>query len=188
MRKLAKLAAAAMVALPLMGFAATGSAQAADVSFSISVGDDPRYIEYDRGIYGYRYGRSAVLPGYVVRDYLRRDFYRVSGVDRRGDIYVARGVDWRGRDVRIVASAYTGQIIDVDYIRWNGRSWRASARWNDWRDAHRREAWRHYHRDDRGGWHHDGRHDDHRDGHRDNNRRNDRRDNDRDGNWRGNGR
>jgi hypothetical protein len=158
MRKLAKFAAAAVVALPLMGFAATGTAQAADVSFSVSVGDDGRYVHYDRSTYGYRYGRNWVLPGYVVRSYLQRDFDRVSRLDRRGDVYVARALDWRGRDVRIVASAYTGQVIDVDYVRWNGREWRAWARWNDWRDGRgwkdrdhhdRRDSDRHDRRDDR---------------------------------------
>lgn len=151
MRKLTKLAAAAMVALPLMGFAAAGSAQAADVAFSVSVGyDDPRYIPYDRVVSGYRYGRHAVLPGYVVRSYLEHDFNRVSGLDRRGDVYVARARDWRGRDVRIVASAYTGQVIDVDYIRWNGRGWRAEARWNDWRDGRGHRGWNDRH--DRRDW------------------------------------
>jgi hypothetical protein len=154
MRKLTQLAAAAMVALPLMGFAATGTAQAADVAFSISVGyDDPRYIPYDRGINGYRYGRNAILPGYVVRGWLERDFNRVSGLDRRGDVYIARGRDWRGRDVRIVASAYTGQVIDVDLIRWNGRNWNAWARANDWRKDHRGPNIRaHNDRNDRRDW------------------------------------
>ena len=124
MRTITKFAAALAVAVPLL--AATGTAQARDTaSWSITIGSGYR----DNG---YHYGhRQRVLPPNVVRSWLKRSYYKVSRLNRRGDVYVARAEDRRGRDIRITADAYTGRVIDVDYIRrdrdhdrdhWHGRN------------------------------------------------------------------
>lgn len=125
MRAFTKFAAALAVAVPLM--AATGTAQARDSSsWSITIGSGGYYHDN-----GYRYGhRYRVLPPNVVRNYLQRSYYEVSRLDRRGDVYVARAEDRRGRDIRITADAYTGRVIDVDYIRRD----RDRDRWDDRHD------------------------------------------------------
>ena len=114
MRTFTKLAAALAVAVPLM--AATGTAQARDTtSWSVTIGSGYDSARYG---YGYDYGhRYRALPPHVVRSYLQRSYYEVSRLDRRGDVYIARAEDRRGRDIRITADAYTGRVIDVDYIR-----------------------------------------------------------------------
>ncbi|MCC6919407.1 MAG: hypothetical protein IT548_09390 [Alphaproteobacteria bacterium] len=143
MRKLAKIAAATALALPLMGM--TASAQAADITFGVTAGTyDPDYVRYDDGYYrsGYHaYGeRYRALPPRVVRSYLRQSYREVSMLDRRGDVYVARAEDMRGRDLRITASAYTGQVIDVDYVsngdRWDDRRDRKVEKRLNWLDDH----------------------------------------------------
>jgi len=60
----------------------------------------------------------------------QRSYYEVSRLDRRGDVYIARAEDRRGRDIRITADAYTGRVIDVDYIRRD----RDRDRWDDRHD------------------------------------------------------
>jgi len=127
MRKFAKIAAAAAVALPLIGIAGASSAQAADrVTFGVTVGTyDPYTVRYDRGYYtnGYYYNRAA-LPPQVMAGYLRTNFYNVRNLDRRGDVYVAAAADRYGRHVRVTANAYTGQVIDIDVLgesKWEKR-------------------------------------------------------------------
>lgn len=141
MRKFAKIAAAAAVALPLLGIAGASSAQAADVTFGVTVGNgyNPYGVRYDRGYYN----RYAALPPQVMLGYLRTNFYNVHTLDRRGDIYVARAYDRYGRQVRLTANAYTGQVIDVDIERskWerkmdrrddhDGRDWDGDGRDRD---------------------------------------------------------
>ena len=123
MLTLKKLAAALAVAVPLM--AATGTAQARDTtSWSVTIGSGDHVRHGDRYGYGYR---DRVLPPQVVRNHLKRTYYEVSRLDRRGDVYIARAEDRRGRDIRITADAYTGRVIDVDYIRRDrdrDRRWR----------------------------------------------------------------
>lgn len=118
MRTFTKLAAALAVAVPLM--AATGTAQARDgFDFSITIGSG-----HHNGGYGYGYGHHRrVVPPHVVRDWLEHNYYGVSRLRLRGDVYVARAEDHRGRDLRITIDAYTGRLIDVDYVR-RGRHWR----------------------------------------------------------------
>jgi hypothetical protein len=124
MRTFTKFAAALAVAVPLM--AATGTAQARDTSsWSITIGSG-----YQDARYGYGHQRR-VLPPQVVRNYLQRSYREVSRLDRRGDVYVARAEDRRGRDIRITADAYTGRVVDVQYTR------RDNDRWDDRRDNHR---------------------------------------------------
>lgn len=127
MRTFTKLAAALAVAVPLM--AATGTAQARDTtSWSVTIGSGYDSARYG---YGYDYGhRYRALPPHVVRSYLQRSYYEVSRLDRRGDVYIARAEDRRGRDIRITADAYTGRVIDVDYIRRD----RDRDRWDDRHD------------------------------------------------------
>ena len=127
MRTFPKLAAALAVAVPLM--AATGTAQARDTpSWSVTIGSGYDSARYG---YGYDYGhRYRALPPHVVRSYLQRSYYEVSRLDRRGDVYIARAEDRRGRDIRITADAYTGRVIDVDYIRRD----RDRDRWDDRHD------------------------------------------------------
>lgn len=118
MRTFTKIAAALAVAVPLM--AATGTAQARDTSsWSITIGSGNHggYGYHDTG-YGYGYGhRKRLLPPHIVRGWLQQSYYEVSRLTRRGDVYIARAEDRRGRDIRITADAYTGRVIDVDYIR-----------------------------------------------------------------------
>jgi len=132
MRTFTKLAAALAVAVPLM--AATGTAQARDTtSWSITIGSGYDNARYGHGYgYGYGYGHNyRVLPPHVVRSYLQRSYYEVSRLDRRGDVYIARAEDRRGRDIRITADAYTGRVIDVDYLRRDRDRWddRNDRRW-----------------------------------------------------------
>lgn len=123
MRTFTKLAAALAVAVPLM--AATGTAQARDTtSWSVTIGSGYTDARYG---HDYRY-RDRALPPQVVRSHLQRSYYEVSRLDRRGDVYVARAEDRRGRDIRITADAYTGRVIDVHYTR------RDNDRWDDRRD------------------------------------------------------
>ncbi len=133
MRTFTKFAAALAVAVPLL--AATGTAQARDTSsWSITIGSGYTDARHGYG-YGYGYGhRQRILPPQVVRSYLQRSYYEVSRLDRRGDVYVARAEDRRGRDIRITADAYTGRVIDVDYIRRD--------RDRDRRDDRRDRRWR----------------------------------------------
>jgi len=109
--------------------AATGTAQARDTtSWSVTIGSGYDNARYG---YGYDYGhRYRALPPHVVRSYLQRSYYEVSRLDRRGDVYIARAEDRRGRDIRITADAYTGRVIDVDYIRRD----RDRDRWDDRHD------------------------------------------------------
>ena len=127
MRSFTKFAAALAVAVPLL--AATGTAQARDTtSWSVTIGSG--YTEARHG-YGHGHGyRQRVLPPQVVRNHLKRTYYEVSRLDRRGDVYIARAEDRRGRDIRITADAYTGRVIDVDYIRRD----RDRDRWDDRHD------------------------------------------------------
>ncbi len=123
MRTIKMLAAAIAVAVPLM--AATGTAQARDTtSWSVTIGSGYTDARWGHG-YGYR---DRVLPPQVIRNHLRRSYYEVSRPERRGDVYIARAEDRRGRDLRIVADAYTGQVLNVDYLR------RDRDRWDDRRD------------------------------------------------------
>jgi hypothetical protein len=133
MRSLTKLAAALAVTLPLIG-AGVGTAQARDsVGLTVTIGSHG----YGHGNgYGYGYGpryHRAIPPG-IIRDSLARQYYEVSRPDRRGDVYVARAEDRRGRDLRITVNAYTGEIIDVDYARRDRD--RHDGRWN------RQNSWR----------------------------------------------
>lgn len=137
MRTFTKIAAALAVAVPLM--AATGTAQARDTtSWSVTIGSgytDVRHghnhgYGHDRG-----YQKQRILAPHVVRGYLQRHYREVSRLDRRGDVYVARAEDRRGRDIRITADAYTGRVLDVHYTR------RDNDRWDDRRDRDRRN-WR----------------------------------------------
>ncbi len=115
MRNSVKLAAAFAMALPLMGFAAAGTAQARDnVSVTLSFGAQP--VHYD----GHRngYGRHAsALPPRAVRQHLRNYYREVSQPERRGDVYVARAEDRNGRDIRVTVNAYTGEVIHAQYTR-----------------------------------------------------------------------
>lgn len=130
MRTFTKLAAALAVAVPLM--AATGTAQARDTaSWSVTIGSGG-YTNPGYG-YGYGYGHRPaprVIPPNVVRNWLQRSYREVSYPDRRGDVYVARAEDRRGRDIRITADAYTGRVLDVQYTR------RDRDRWDDRHDRH----------------------------------------------------
>lgn len=137
MRMFTKIAAAAALAIPMV--AASGTAQARDtVGFSITLGS-PGY-ETVR----YRGDRYRVLPAHVVRDNIRRQYREVSRLDRRGDVYVARAEDSRGRDLIVTASVYTGQIVDVSYTR------RDNDRRDDRRDRWKGEDGRWYYNDERG--------------------------------------
>ena len=143
MRSLTKLAAALAVALPLIG--AAGTAQARD-SVSIIVGVQP--IQWGGWNRHERHDRYRALPPGIIRSYMRQHYREVSRPERRGDIYVARGEDSRGRDLRITADAYSGRILDVQYTRrdrdrWDDRQDRREDRWED-----RREDRRDYRRDE----------------------------------------
>jgi hypothetical protein len=153
MRRIAKLAAAIAVALPIMGFASAGTAQARDgVSFSVTVGTEN--VRYGNDHYRDRY---RPLPPRVVRRHLSAYYHEVSRLERRGDVYVARAEDDRGRALRITADAYTGRVIDVRYIRrdrdrwrdrherWDDRDDRGHDRDYDRRDRHRDRSDRDYH-------------------------------------------
>ncbi|MCC6919406.1 MAG: hypothetical protein IT548_09385 [Alphaproteobacteria bacterium] len=165
MRKLTKFAAAAALALPLLGFAST-SAEAADVSFGLTVvspGAD--YVRYrGEGYRGGHYGRDRYMPAHVVRRDLERAYRRVDTFDRSGSLYVARVQDWNGRTLRVAVSAYDGRVVESDYIRWNGYEWKRVERWNerraDWRDRDDRRDRDDHRRDD--GWRNGG-YDDYRD-------------------------
>ena len=65
--------------------------------------DRDRYDEYDRGI-GPRQARR-IARGAGMDD--------VFDVDRRGRVWVVRGEDRRGRDMRVTISARNGDVIDV---------------------------------------------------------------------------
>lgn len=136
MRTLTKFAAALAVALPLIG--AAGTAQARDVSIIVST-DGYQQVRwgdrYDRG------ERYRALPPGVVRSYMRQHYREVSRPERRGDVYVARGEDNRGRDLRITADAYSGRILDVAYTR------RDRDRWDDRQDRREDRYERRYQRD-----------------------------------------
>lgn len=143
MRMFTKLAAAAALAIPMI--AASGTAQARDqVGFTFTIGTT-HSGGYDN--VHYRGDRYRILPPGVVRDNIRRHYREVSRLDRRGDVYVARAEDHRGRDLIVTASVYSGQILDVRYTRYD----------NDRRDD-RRDRW-----DDHRGHDHDRRDDDRRD-------------------------
>lgn len=133
MRTLTKLAAAFAVALPLIG-AGVGTAEARDsVTFGVTVGSG---YGYGDGYYGRGYGRHRTVPPGIIRDQLSRTYYEVSPLDRRGDVYVARAEDRRGRDLRITVNAYTGDIIDVSYTRHDRDRW--DDRRDRWEDHHGR--------------------------------------------------
>lgn len=69
--------------------------------------DRDRYNEYDREIgprQARRIARSAGMDD-------------VFDVDRRGRVWVVRGEDHRGRDMRVTISVRNGDIVDVRRIR-----------------------------------------------------------------------
>jgi hypothetical protein len=45
----------------------------------------------------------------------RQGFHRIRAIDVRGDRYVADARDGYGRPVRVVGSAYTGEVLNVRY-------------------------------------------------------------------------
>jgi hypothetical protein len=65
--------------------------------------DRDRYDQYDRGI-GPRQARR-IARGAGMDD--------VFDVDRRGRVWVVRGEDRRGRDMRVTISIRTGEVVDV---------------------------------------------------------------------------
>lgn len=143
MRTFTKLAAALAVAVPLI--AVSGTAQARDsVGFSVTIGT-PNYASgyYDQVRY-----RDRILPPGVIRQNLRASYREVSRPERRGDVYIARAEDHRGRDLLITVNAYNGRVLDVRYTRYdNDRRDDRRDRWDDRND--RRDGW--YDRD--GNWH-----------------------------------
>ncbi len=152
MRHITRFAAALALAVPL--FAVSGTAQARDsFGFSVTIGSPGIH-----GGYGYHGpARYRILPPHVIRATLRASYREVSRPERRGDVYIARAEDRRGKDLIITVNAYTGRVIDVRYAR-RGRH---DGHHGHWKDRH----------DDR--W--DDRRDD-RDGDRDGDWRGDRRD------------
>ncbi len=61
------------------------------------------------------------LPRRVIRRILRhRGFYGIEFIDRRGDRYVARAYDRRGRYVRVAFDAYSGELIRKKYLSAGG--------------------------------------------------------------------
>lgn len=134
MRTLTKLAAAFAVALPLIG-AGVGTAEARS-SITVTVGSG-----YNNG-YGYGYDQARyhrVLPPRYIRASLEQYYDNVSRPDRRGDVYVARAEDRRGRDIRITVNAYTGAVIDVAYTRHDRD--RGDDRHDRWDDRHDRDGY-----------------------------------------------
>ena len=142
MRSLTKILAAVAVALPLIG--AAGTAQARDyVTFGVTVVPQEARWGNDRYDNGNRH--RALAPG-VVRGFMRQYYREVSRPERRGDVYVARAEDNRGRDLNLTADAYSGRIIDVQYARRDDdrrddrsdrREDRRDGRWNDRNDDRR---------------------------------------------------
>ena len=141
MRTFTKLAAALAVAVPLI--AASGTAQARDsVGFSVTIGTPG----YNNGYY--EDVRYRVLPPGVIRQNLRASYREVSRPERRGDVYIARAEDHRGRDLLITVNAYNGRVLDVRYTRYDND--RRDDRWDRHDDRNdRRDGW--YDRD--GNWH-----------------------------------
>jgi hypothetical protein len=112
MRTLSKFAAALAVAIPLM--AASGTAQARDsVGFSVTIGSPG----YHNGYGYYDDVRYRVLPPGVIRQNLRGAYYEVSRPERRGDVYLVRAEDRRGRDLVLTVNAYNGRVIAERYTR-----------------------------------------------------------------------
>lgn len=112
MRHITKFAAALALAVPL--FAVSGTAQARDsFGFSVTIGSPGHH-----GGYGYHGpARYRILPPHVIRATLRASYRDVSRPERRGDVYIARAEDRRGKDLIITVNAYTGRVIDVRYAR-----------------------------------------------------------------------
>ena len=136
MRHFTKLAAALAVAVPLM--AASGVAQARDqVGFSVTIGTPNGYGYYGDSYYDNVRYRDRVLPPGVVRNSLRASYREVSRPERRGDVYIARAEDRRGRDLLITVNAYTGRVLDVRYARHD------RDRWDDRDDRRNRHDDRH---------------------------------------------
>lgn len=76
--------------------------------------------------YGYygapaRYGYYGLRPHQVRRILRRRGFHAIDVAGRRGPVYVARATNRRGHRVRVLVSARTGRIVDVDVIRYAKR-------------------------------------------------------------------
>lgn len=67
------------------------------------------------------YGYYGLRPHQVRRILRRRGFHQIDVVGRRGPVYVARATGRRGHRVRVLVSARTGRIVDVDVIRYAKR-------------------------------------------------------------------
>lgn len=92
-------------------------------------------VQFGGGYYGDHHGRPGWHQGRpdwhhdhrdrVTQRDVRRILYRngfddIRWIDRQGRVFVARAEDRRGRDVRVVVSARSGAIIDVDRIGRRG--------------------------------------------------------------------
>ncbi len=133
MRTLTRMALAAALSIPLMG-AGAGAAEARETTrTTLTLGTGGVSVETVR--HDHRHDRRyRALSPRDIRAHLRRSFYEVKQPERRGDIYITRAEDRRGRDVRVTSDAYTGQVIDVNYLR-RDHDRRDDRRDRDWRDS-----------------------------------------------------
>lgn len=95
-------------------------ANATSLSIQIGSGWVGQDVHYRGGQYGRHDRWSALSPQQVRRVLRQRGFDHIRFIDRQGSVYVARAQDWRGRAVRVVVSARSGAILDVDRIHRGG--------------------------------------------------------------------
>ncbi|BCP55313.1 hypothetical protein K32_39300 [Kaistia sp. 32K] len=77
-----------------------------------------RYNQYDRG---QQYERGQYDRGVGPREARRiargAGLADVFNVSQRGNVWIVRGTDFRGRDMRVTVSARTGEVVDVRRFR-----------------------------------------------------------------------
>ena len=116
MLKTALIAAGALVAAMTVSL----PAQAAGPSFSFGISGSHGAFHFSSPGYrspGYRHWHQRhVLPPRAVIQRLRQQGYRVHGVQRRGNVYLARSQQRWGQRVLITADARTGRVLSVRRI------------------------------------------------------------------------
>jgi hypothetical protein len=73
----------------------------------------PGGVGIDTGVRGYRDRRDSIGRREAADIAREHGMKNIDSVDRRDDVYVVRGWDWRGDRMRVTINAYNGRVLDI---------------------------------------------------------------------------